>query len=538
MKLSAARALALGFALLFAVPATADPAAEARIEADVAFLADDALEGRGTGQRGYDLAALYVQTRMQAVGLRPGGPEGGWRQPFTVARIGIAEEGAALAWTPAGGETVTWRNGQDGLFGVGREAGRVIQPGGLVFVGFGIDAPELGMSDYAGLDVAGKIVVFLSGTPVGTEPAIAERLEAGKARTAEAKGAIGTVTVNTTASAGRFTDALLRRFAGRTESLWVGPDGTPRRQAPGLRATAFLGDAAAEALFAGAPRSYANIRAEAAVAGARPAGFALAGEAVFDVHTRRQDLPTANVIGLIEGSDPVLKTEYVVMTAHLDHLGIGGSGPDRINNGALDNAGGVAAMLEAARMLAQDPPRRSVLVVALSAEEMGLLGSDYLARFPVTDGVVANVNLDMPILTYDFTDVVAFGAEHSTMGPLVAAAAATEDVSLSPDPMPEQNVFTRSDHYSFVQAGIPSVMLATGYANGGEAAWGRFFADGYHKPNDDLSTPFNWSAAARFARVNAAIARAIADAERAPLWYEGNPYGDRFAPDAARAPAP
>ncbi|MDP2764981.1 MAG: M20/M25/M40 family metallo-hydrolase, partial [Brevundimonas sp.] len=253
---------------------------------------------------------------------------------------------------------------------------------------------------------------------------------------------------------------------------------------------------------------------------------------------RRQDLPTANVIGLIEGSDPVLKAEYVVMTAHLDHLGIGGSGPDRINNGALDNAGGVAAMLEAARMLAQDPPRRSVLVVALSAEEMGLLGSDYLARFPVTDGVVANVNLDMPILTYDFTDVVAFGAEHSSMGPLVAAAAETEDVSLSPDPMPEQNVFTRSDHYSFVQAGIPSVMLATGYANGGEAAWGRFFADGYHKPNDDLSTPFNWSAAARFARVNAAIARAIADAERAPLWYEGNPYGDRFAPDAARAPAP
>ncbi|MDP2765468.1 MAG: hypothetical protein Q8O54_11615, partial [Brevundimonas sp.] len=140
MKMTAARALALGFALLFAVPAAADPAAEARIEADVAFLADDALEGRGTGQRGYDLAALYVQTRMQAVGLRPGGPEGGWRQPFTVARIAIAEEGAALAWTPAGGEPVTWRNGQDALFGVGREAGRVVQPGGLVFVGFGIDA--------------------------------------------------------------------------------------------------------------------------------------------------------------------------------------------------------------------------------------------------------------------------------------------------------------------------------------------------------------------------------------------------------------
>lgn len=542
MRMTVVRAFALSLALLQAAPVAAqvapDPGAERRIEADVVFLADDALEGRGTGQRGYDLAALYVQSRMQSIGLRPGGPEGQWLQPFKVARLGIAAEGATLSWTPAGGEPVIWRSGQEALFGIGREAGRFVQPGELVFVGFGIDAPELGMSDYAGLDVTGKIVVFLSGAPVGTDPAVAERLEAAKARTAEAQGAIATVTVNTTASASRYTDALLRRFAGRTETVWISPDGTPRRQAPGIRATAFLGDAAAEALFAGAARSYADIRREAADTGGRPAGFALPGQAMFEVHTRREDLQTANVVGMIEGSDPDLKAEYVIMTAHLDHLGLSGTGPDRINNGALDNAGGVASMLEAARMLAQAPPRRSVLVVALSAEEMGLIGSDYLARYPVAAGVVANVNLDMPILTYDFTDVVAFGAEHSTMGPLVAAAAQTEGVSLSPDPMPEQNVFTRSDHYSFVQAGIPSVMLATGYANGGEAAWGQFFANGYHKTNDDLSTPLNWSAAARFARVNAAIARAIADSERAPLWYEGNVYGDRFAPAAERAPAP
>jgi len=541
MKLSAARAIALILGLSLAGPAAAqvasDREAEARIEADVTFLADDALEGRGTGQRGYDLAALYVQSRMQAIGLRPGSAEGSWLQAFTVARIGIAAEGATLTWTPDGGEAVVWRNGQDALFGVGREAGQLVQPGGLVFVGFGIDAPELGMTDYAGLDVTGKIVVFLSGAPTGVDPAVAERLEAGKARMAEARGAIGTVTVNTAVSATRYTEALLRRFAGRTESVWVGPDGTPRRQAPGIRATAFLSDTAAGALFEGASRSYADIRREAA-SGARPAGFALDGEAVFDVHTRREDVQTANVVGLIEGTDPALKAEMVVLTAHLDHLGVTQTGTDRINNGALDNAGGVAAMLEAARMLAVAPPRRSVLVVALSAEELGLLGSDYLARFPVRPGMVANVNLDMPILTYQFTDVVAFGAEHSTLGPLVAAAAEAEGVRLSPDPMPEQNVFTRSDHYSFVQAGIPAVMLATGYANGGEAAWGQFFANGYHKPNDDLSTPFHWSAAARFARVNAAIARAIADADQAPLWYEGNRYGDRYAPDATRAPAP
>ncbi|HRJ65444.1 MAG TPA: hypothetical protein PLR59_14000, partial [Brevundimonas sp.] len=236
MRMTVVRAFALSVALLSAAPVAAqavtDSGAEQRIEADVVFLADDALEGRGTGQRGYDLAALYVQSRMQAIGLRPGAAGGDWLQRFTVARLGIAAEGATLSWTPAGGEPVVWRSGQEALFGVGREAGRFVQPGQLVFVGFGIDAPELGMSDYADLDVAGKIVVFLSGAPAGTAPEVAERLEAAKARTAEARGAIGTVTVNTAASAGRYTDTLLRRFAGRTETVWVGPDGTPRRQAP------------------------------------------------------------------------------------------------------------------------------------------------------------------------------------------------------------------------------------------------------------------------------------------------------------------
>ncbi len=543
MKRIVAAGVALALCLAPSAPSWAqtvnDPAAAAaRIHADVAFLADDALEGRGTGQRGYDLAALYVQTAMQGMGLMPGGVDGSWRQPVTIGRLGIATEGATLTWTPAGGEPVVWASGQQALFGVDRRAGQLVQPAQLVFVGFGVDAPDLGIDDYAGLDVAGKVVVLLSGAPAGTDAATAERLEAGKARMAEAHGAIGTITVNTPASAQRYTDALLRRFANRTESGWVGPDGLSRRQAPGIKVTAFLNDASAETLFQGAARSYADIRREAARDGGRPAGFALAGDAVFDVHTRREDVQTSNVIGLIEGSDPVLKNEYVVLTAHLDHLGISGTGEDRINNGALDNAGGIATMLEAARMLAANPPKRSVLVVALSAEEWGLIGSDYLAQYPVVQEVVANVNLDMPILTYDFTDVVAFGAEHSSMGPLVDAAARTEGLTLSPDPMPEQGVFTRSDHYSFVKAGVPSVMLATGYANGGQAAWGTFFANGYHKPADDLSGDFNWDAAARFARVNAAIARAIADADQRPLWYQGNSFGDRFAPDAPRAPAP
>ena len=521
-------ALAMGLCLATSVQAQAsrDPAAEARIHADVAFLADDAVEGRGTGHRGYDIAALYVEQRMQAMGLKPGA-NGSWRQPVTVARMGVQE--GTLTWTPARGAPVVWTSGADALFGIPREARIAITNADLVFVGYGLE------EDYAGLNTNGKIVVVLQGAPADLTGEAAQRAEQSKSRVAEAHGADGIITVNTTASATRYTDALLTRYAGRTETVWVGPDG-PRRATPGIRTTAFLNDAAAAALFAGAPKSYADIRAEAA--SGRPAGFALPGKVAFNVQGRREDLVSSNVIGLIEGTDPVLKNEYVVLTAHLDHLGMSETGEDRISNGALDNAGGVASMLEAARSLVANPPRRSVLVVALTAEELGLIGSDYLARYPVVQGVVADVNLDMPILTYDFTDVVAFGAEHSTMGPLVAAAARTEGVTLSPDPMPEQNIFTRSDHYSFVQAGVPSVMLATGYANGGEAAWGAFFANGYHKPSDDLSGPLNWTAAARFARVNAAIARSIGDADQRPLWYAGNPYGERYAPEAEKAPAP
>ena len=532
-----AQGLILGLALAWgaSVPAqaqTRDAAAEARIQADVAFLADDALEGRGNGQRGYDLAALYVQSRMQAIGLKPGGVDGTWRQPFAVARSGVADSGATLSLRRPGGQTEVWANGENALLGFGRRAGHETATMQLAFVGFG--AAE----DYADLDVAGKAVVVLSGAPKGMAPDAAARLEAEKTAVAEAKGAIAVITVNTEASARRFTDALMKRMAGRTESAWVGADGLTRRANPQIAFTAFLNDAAAEVLFRGQSRSYVDVRADTARDGGRPLGFALSGEATFDVHTRRDDLQVSNVIGLISGTDPVLKDQYVVMTAHLDHIGMTTSGDDRINNGALDNAGGVATMLEAARRLAADPPRRSVLVVALAAEEVGLIGSDYLARHPVVGDVAANVNLDMPVLTYGFSDVVAFGAEHSTMGPLVDAAARAQGVKLSPDPMPEQNVFTRSDHYSFVRAGVPSVMLATGYADGGEAAWGAFFANGYHKPSDEIGDNFDWDAAARFARINAAIVREVADADQRPLWYEGNTYGDRFAPGKPRAPAP
>ena len=256
-----------------------------------------------------------------------------------------------------------------------------------------------------------------------------------------------------------------------------------------------------------------------------------------------QTVRTANVIGVLPGSDPALKDEYVVLSAHLDHLGLDKrQGRDPIFNGAMDNAAGVATMLEAARAFAQSgkPPRRSILFLALGAEEEGLIGSDYFARHPTIGSgkIVADVNLDMPILLYDFQDVVAFGAEHSTLGPIVAAAGARMGVTLSPDPMPQENLFVRSDHYSIVKTGVPSVVLVTGCKNGGEKAFRDFLKSHYHQVNDDVSQPFDWNAGAKFARINYLIAREIADRDEAPRWYQGNQYGDRYAKGAPRAPRP
>jgi len=282
---------------------------------------------------------------------------------------------------------------------------------------------------------------------------------------------------------------------------------------------------------------------EAARPGARPRGFALRQRArVTQPAATETRFSSPNVIAVLPGTDPALANEYVLLMAHLDHIGIRERGDgDRIRNGAMDNASGIATLLEVARTMSrpENRPRRPVLIAAVTAEEKGLLGADFLARNPVVDGrVVGVVNLDMPVLTYNFQDVIAFGAEHSTMGPTVARAAARMGVGLIPDPLPEQGLFTRSDHYRFVQQGVPSVFLMTGFGGEGRERFTHFLATNYHQPSDDLSLPFNWEAAARFARLNYLIAREIADAPEAPLWYADSFFGTAFGGGQQRAERP
>jgi Peptidase family M28/PA domain len=513
-----------------------DPITPEAMRGHVEFLASDALEGRETGTRGYDIAAEYVASRFRAAGMQPVSDKGWFQQVPFIANL-VDEKTARLS---IGGQSFTPR--QDVLFGPARTAGSEMVEGNVVFAGYGIDDPKNGQNDYKGLDVKGKIVAVLFGFPKGTASDVGAHYGRSKAKMAEARGAIGVINIRT------LERERTRPWARESEGpqhpamSWAQADGQMFVDAPGIRFSATLADKAAEALFAGAPKPLKTILKEADKQGGRPKGFALKPMAKIERTTTSTTVNSPNVIGMIPGSDPALANEYVLLMAHLDHVGVDPTKTgDKISNGAMDNASGTAALLEAGRVLASGPrPKRSVLFAAVTAEERGLLGSDYLARNPVLANgrVVSVVNLDMPVLLYDFQDVIAFGAEHSTMGSAVARAAASQGVSLSPDPLPSEGLFTRSDHYSFVKQGVPSVFLMTGFKNGGDKQFQDFLKTHYHKVSDDLALPFDWNAAAKFARLNAAIASEIANAPTAPSWYADSFFGTTFAPDATKVQRP
>ncbi len=299
---------------------------------------------------------------------------------------------------------------------------------------------------------------------------------------------------------------------------------------------------AAGVLFDGAAYQLSEVLAKDQQGEPLPA-FTLRGKVRMRQRSRHQTIFSPNVVGVLPGADPLLANEYIVYTAHLDYIGelqTEGAEPgqqDMINNGVLDNASGVAVMLETARLLAQDQkPRRSILFVTVTGEEKGLVGAEYFAMNPTVpvNSMVSEINLDMLLLLYDFADVIAFGAEHSSLGDTVREVAQGFGIELSSDPFPEQNIFVRSDHYRFVQQGIPSVFLVTGMQSldegvDAQAIFNNFLLEDYHKPSDDLGLPIHYGAAARFTRINAKIGTSIADKTARPAWHEGGFFGRTFA---------
>ncbi|WP_265569803.1 M28 family metallopeptidase [Sphingomicrobium nitratireducens] len=512
-----------------------------RIEADVAFLADDALEGREAGTRGYDLAALFVESRMRALGLKPSGDPGSYLQKVNFVRY---RENEDVARTMTIGDKVI--ENRDGVL-VGSSPLHLDIDGSApaVFVGRGLVDPTFGYDDYEGLDVEGKIVVTVQDIPEELPADVAAHLRNSTSVNAAKRGAIGMVSLWTPAREKRFAFERMTKGGGRDRMTLADADGKAVERAPELVIGGVISGDTAPLLFEGSGHTWDEI-VEALEKGTELPRFALSKSIGTRAATLVEPVSSHNVIGMIEGSDPVLKNEVVLLTAHLDHLGVrerredDEEGADLIFNGAMDNASGVATMLEAARAFATSDkrPRRSVAFAALTGEEKGLLGAEHLAsNLPFDEGMklVGTVNLDMPILTYDYDDIVVYGADHSTLIKAVEKAVAEVGVKVVPDPQPQQGFFVRSDHYRFVQKGYPAVSFDPGPGGDGAEKSEDFLEHHYHEESDDMSLPIDWEAGAKFARMNYLIAREMADADEAPLWYADSFFGNAVAPDAPKA---
>jgi len=476
-----------------------------RLRADVAVLASDAMMGRDPARPEFDQAARYVASRFDAVGLHPGA-DGGWFQTVPLVRYRPDGQGSAT-WAPADTAAKRMTPGLD-FYAEGDPVGparHVSAP--VVFVGYGISAD--GHDDYRGVDVRGKIVAALFGGPGTGDPV--ERASAwstsAKREAARARGAIGFINVHIDLP-GTASFATAAKAAARyTQTAWATSDGASGAGPAGIPLLATLSENGASMLFGADWRN--------------AVGQTAPGRLTIDTATRIDRIASRNVVGVLPGRDSRLSREVVIVSAHLDHIGVSpGDHGDRINNGALDNAIGVAAIIDIARGLVADGPgpRRTILFLAPTGEEDGLLGSDYFAAHPgrPIDRFVADINVDMPILTYPFEDMIAYGAERSTLGATVRAVAGRFGVVVSPDPAPNHALYVRSDQFSFARRGIPSVMIWPGRKGPGAAATDDFMNSRYHRPADDTGNAIRWDQAARYAAILSALVRDTANADRRP----------------------
>jgi Zn-dependent M28 family amino/carboxypeptidase len=538
-----APAIALGLLLFVSSALDAsdtDLVRERRIRAHTTFLADDLLEGRAAGTRGHALAMAYVSAQFERLGLEPAGMSG-YLQPLALRESRIDREAGRLVIRHGGKETTLENLNQTVVRPApGSTASEVTAP--AVFVGFGISAPEFGYDDFANTDVRGKIAVILAGSPTRL-PATA-RAHYSRSKTAElaARGAVGVVSLETPAEEKR-TPWAISVARGRFPTMrLINPDGSLLEAYPEIRASASVSRAAASAFFTPTSRSIDAVFA--ASERGEPQAFALDLEITLAGKAAVSDTTSSNVLGWLPGSDPTLSGDPLVITSHLDHLGVGQPVKgDAIYNGAMDNAIGSAIMLAIAEELVNGPRSlRPVLFVALTAEEKGLLGAFHLARTPPSKvrRYAANLNVDMPVILAPVRDIIGFGSEHSSLGPKLASAAARQGFTLSPDPKPEEVIFVRSDQYAFVRAGVPSLYLKSGVngPSGGpnlSALEEDFRRNRYHQPSDDLAQPIHWGSAAAFARLAADVARSIAQDPVAPKWNPGDFFGARFGSGTDKA---
>ena len=511
--------------------------AERRLRSHVAFLADDLLEGRAAGTRGHELAMAYVTAHFSRLGLEPAGTRG-YQQPMRFRESKLDLEAGRFSIRHASGETTLPAITETIVRpGSAVATGDVTAP--AVFVGYGIHAPEFKHDDFASApDLRGKIAVILAGSPEKL-PATA-RAHYSRSKTSElaGRGAVAIVTVETPAEEKRTPWALAANRGRFPTMRLVEPDGTLFEAYATLVASASVSRAAATKLFARAPQTAEEVFT--AAARGETSAFALGVDFSLSGRATVTDATSANVLAWLPGTDPTLAGEPIVITGHLDHIGIGPAvNGDTIYNGALDNALGTAVILELAERLVSGPRlRRPVLFASLTGEEKGLLGAYHLSRHlpPRVHRFAANVNLDMPVILGPSRELIALGAEHSTLGALMDAAAARTGFKVVPDPSPEEVFFVRSDQYPFVRAGVPALALKLGEKSSDpaidlKALNADFRKNHYHKPSDDLSRPIHWPTALEFTAVATELVRTLATDATAPSWKPGDFFGTRFGPE-------
>jgi len=507
--------------------------------AHMAFLADDLLEGRGTGTRGHEIAARYVAAQFEAIGLKAAGQDGAYFQRVPFRQLSVEPEKCAVSITENGSTTqLKW--GDDFLM-----RGNEVYPDSsieapVVFVGYSVRTPDGSYDDYAGVDVKGKIVAMFGGAPPSLPSELQAHLSAlrEKLRNARDHGAIGVIALRKPKDDKGLPWPRVVIGAGFPSMRWLGPDGVPGDAYPELRARAVLSVAASEKLFQDASKSWADVLRDAEVS--KPQSFALPVTAKLHEVSRHETISSPNVIAVLPGSDPKLSQEYVVYSANVDHLGIGKPiNGDSIYNGAADDASGTAALLVIAKAFKSmvQPPPRSILFLGATAEEKGLLGSDYFAHFPTVPikSIVADINMDGASVGYTFNDIVALGAPDSSLDVVVARNASRLGLKVTPDPEPDQHYFVRADQYSFVRQGVPSVFISDGEEAKDPAVDAKKFteqwiATRYHAPSDDMNQPLNFDAAVQFMQIDFLVGYDIAQDPQRPKWKPGDFFGEKFGP--------
>jgi Zn-dependent M28 family amino/carboxypeptidase len=549
--IAAGLAFALALGLVGGASAAGSAIDTATLAAPVRFLASDALEGRAPGSRGDQLARLYLATGLEALGLLPGVPAGGvggvgaagegasWQQPFPM--IGIASQ-APPEWTFSGpgGELSLARWDEFVAVSGVQATAATIEDAEVVFVGYGIQAPEYGWDDFKGVDLKGKVLLMLNNDPDWDEAHFAgeRRLYYGrwtyKYESAARQGAAGAILIHTTPSAGYPFQVVQSSWTGEQFELPAGDE-------PRLQVSGWTTEGAAERLVALGGRNLAKLVESARSKSFRPVPLGVRTSLALANKTR--EVETANVAGLLPGSDPVLKNEVVVYTAHHDHLGVATADKegDAIHNGAVDNATGCAQLLALARAFAAlpEPPRRSILFLFVAAEEQGLLGSKYYAAHPTfaPGRIAANINLDSANIYGRTRDVTYIGFGKSSLDAVAIAAAAAQGRVVKGDQAPSKGSFYRSDQFNFARIGVPAIYLDPGtefVGEGAAAAKARqaaYDSTCYHQPCDELAADWVWDGMIEDTELALTVGLAIANADAMPTW---NP-GDEF--EAARGKA-